>query len=201
MRKPVPDRDDLYSWLYHHMVLDDSVFPDERQRLEHSTGILMGVLFGCRLCTLFDTRVKLDLPNIDDLSLDDKVVRVDGANSKLRDQNSMVFDFDCESNKPRRIHNNNDNSCSDAKIAYNSQGDCDSDVNGDSDSDSNSLYDLDGNSDTDDECTAGSEETRSFLYRHFTIYIVPNPDPRKPNIIFTKITLIHTKGEDNNPRM
>ena len=69
MKKPVPDRDDLYSWPYHYMVLDDSVFSDERQRL-------MGAFFGCRLCSSFDTSVKLDLPKIDELVLDDsKMVR------------------------------------------------------------------------------------------------------------------------------
>ena len=30
MKKSVSDRDDLYFWLYHHMILDDSVFPNER---------------------------------------------------------------------------------------------------------------------------------------------------------------------------
>ena len=186
------------------MVLDDSVFPDERQRLQHSTGILMGAFFGCRLCSLFDTRVKLDLPNIDDISLNDsKVFRENSANSKFKDDNWMVFNPDCDINKLRMIHDSKDDSSSDDMTACGSEEDGNSDTpyDDDSDSDSNSLYEVGGNSDTDDECTAGFEETRSFLYRHFTIYIVPNPDPEKPNTIFTKITPIHTKGEDNNPRL
>ena len=70
------------------MVLDDSIFPDERQRLQHSTGILMGAFFGCRLCSLFDTRVKLDLPNIDDISLNDsKAFRENNAKRKFKDDN------------------------------------------------------------------------------------------------------------------
>jgi len=169
MKKPVPDRDDLYSWLYYHMVLDDSVFPDERQRLQHSTGILMGAFFGSRLCSVFDTRVKFDLPNVDNLSLGDhKVVRDHSASSQLRDDNSINVVSGRISKKPKIIHNNNDDCCSDTKTAYDSEADCYSDTacdnESDSDSDSNSLYDLSDNSDTDDECTAGPEETWSFLY-------------------------------------
>lgn len=135
------------------MVPADSVFPDERQRLQHSTGVLMGAFFGCRLCSLFDTRVKLDLLKIDDLSSDDgKVVRDNGANNKLKDNNSIVFDSDCQSNKPRKIHNNNDDSSSEK------DGDSDTAYDDDSDSNSNSLYDLGDNSDTDDECTANPKK-------------------------------------------
>ena len=85
--------------------------------------------------------------------------------------------------------------------------------NSDSDNDSNykSVGEYDGDSslsyaddedcDTDDDCDARSEETQSFLYRHFTISIVANGTPGKPNLVFMKATLLHTKGEDNNPRM
>ena len=98
---------------------------------------------------------------------------------------------------------NNDDSSSDDKTVCDSEEDDNSNTpyDDDSDSDSNSLYEIGGYSDTDDECTARFEETRSFFYRHFTIYIVFNPDLEKPNTIFTKITLIHIKAEDNNPRL
>ena len=152
---------------------------------------------------MFDIRIKFDPPDIDDLSLnDDKVVRDNSANSKLKNDNSMIFDLCCDSNKLIKIHNSKDDSSSDAKTACGSEENYDPNTAyDDSDSDSDSLFELDDNSDTNDECTADSEETRSFLYRHFTIYIVPNPDPGKPNTIFTKITLIHTKDENNNPRL
>lgn len=75
------------------------------------------------------------------------------------------------------------------------------DGDSDSDSDSGSLYNCDKDCDTDDDCDVGSEETRSFLYRHFTISIVANQTPGKPNLVFIKATLLYTKGEDNNPRM
>ena len=75
------------------------------------------------------------------------------------------------------------------------------DSDNDTDSDFGSLYGYDEGSDTDDDYNAGPEETRSFLYRHFTISIVANPTARKPNPVFMKATLLYTKGEDNNPRM
>ena len=86
-------------------------------------------------------------------------------------------------------------------------GDDDSDSDSDSesatDSDTGSTADgqLDDDNCTDDGYDGGAEETGAFLYRHFTIFLVPNPVPGKPNIIFMKATLLHTKGEDNNPRM
>jgi len=70
--------------------------------------------------------------------------------------------------------------------------------NSDSDFDSLDNYSEDG--EANDDCNAGLEETRSFLYRHFTISIVANQTTKKPNLVFMKTTLLHTKGEDNNPR-
>ncbi len=95
---------------------------------------------------------------------------------------------------------------SDSSTAYDGDSDSDSDSStaceNDGDSDSSSVYlQDDDDSDTDDDCGAGPEKTRAFLYRHFTIAIVPNETPGKPNMVFMKATLLHTKGEDNNPRM
>ncbi len=58
--------------------------------------------------------------------------------------------------------------------------------NSDSDSDSGSLYGYDEGSDTDDDCNAGSEETRSFLCLHFTISTVANQTAGKPKLVFMK---------------
>ena len=88
---------------------------------------------------------------------------------------------------------------SDSSTACDGDGDKDSSIaweNG-SDSDSCSAYDPDD----EDDCGAGPEETRAFLYRNFTITIVPHSTPRKPNMVFIKATLLYTKGEDNNLRM
>ena len=122
------------------------------------------------------------------------------------DDTLMVVDSDCGiDGKPNTVHDHSGGGHSDSNTAYESESDNDSNTadegDGDGDSDLNLRYNIDDDCDTDDECTAGSEETRSFLYRHFTIYIVPSSTPGKPNTIFTKITLLHTKGEDNNPRV
>ena len=199
-KKPVISLDDLYLLLYTHWALDDATYTDERQRVQVATGILAAVFFGCRPCSLFDTRVKFDDPNELDKPPDTMAVasakqarmdphadKVDGVHHMrtMRDcTTGMAIDSDCEvDSDPGRI------------------SDDDSDNDSDSDSESSSIYAVDRDSDTDDDCDAGPEETRSFLYRHFTITIVANETPGKPNLVFMKATLLHTKGEDNNPRM
>ena len=82
-----------------------------------------------------------------------------------------------------------------------------SDNGSESDVDSNSSVDSDLGSDygddscTDDDYDARDEETGSFLYRYFTIFIAPNRIAGKLNLIFIKATLLYTKGEDSNLRM
>ena len=167
----------------------------------------MSGFFGCRLCSLFDIRVKLDISNIDDLSLNDiKITEDRGINSNRVDDNLMIVDSDCEINSMlKTIHDRDDEGYSDSNIPCESESDNDSNIAYDRDSDSDSdlslFYNINDDCDTDNECTAEFEETRSFLYRHFTIYVVPSLTPENPNTIFIKITLLHTKGEDNNPRV
>lgn len=184
-KKPVIDLDDLYHLLYTHWVLDDRTYNDERQRVQVATGLLAAVFFGCRPCSLFDTRVKLEkeLGELAD----------DGQSNMRYELNNIDMDAgrDCKFN-------------SDSSTAY--DGDSNSNPStaceNDSDSDSSLVYPTNNNDgDTDDDCGAGPEKTRAFLYRHFTIIIVPNETPGKPNMVFMKVTLRHTKGEDNNPRM
>ncbi len=115
--------------------------------------------------------------------------------------NSTTSDKTRENDNDSDSENENDND-SDSD----NDGDSDSDNGSDSDDGYWSGSDDDGESttdgedlDTDDECDAGPEVTRSFLYRHFTIVIVANETPGKPNIVFMKATLLHTNGEDNHP--
>ena len=196
-KKPVISLDDLYLLLYTHWALDDATYTDERQRVQVAIGILAAVFFGCRPCSLFDTRVKFDDPNESDEPPDTKAIgrakngrmdphkdKVDGGRhmkTKRSCNTVMVIDSGCEvDSDPGRISD---------------------DVDNNSDSELSSIYADDRGSDTDDDCDAGPEETRTFLYRHFTITIVANETPGKPNLVFMKATLLHTKGEDNNPRM
>jgi len=200
-KKPVIDLDDLYHLLYTHWVLDDRTYNDERQRVQVATGLLAAVFFGCRPCSLFDTRVKLE-KELGELADDGQSnMRYELSNIDMdagRDMQrkcigdiAMTINSDCKFN-------------SDSSTAY--DGDSNSNPStaceNDSDSDSSLVYPTNNNDgDTDDDCGAGPEETRAFLYRHFTIIIVPNETPGKPNMVFMKVTLRHTKGEDNNPRM
>lgn len=69
-----------------------------------------------------------------------------------------------------------------------------------SDSDLDLSCDYSENCDINDDCNAELEETRTFLYRHFSISIVANSIARKPNLVFIKATLLHTKEEDHNKR-
>jgi len=165
-------------------VLDNLTFKDERQRVQVTTGLLTAAFFGCRPCSLFNTRVKLNDPDEPDVPTDDTAV------ASAREARKVVNDITMD-----EINDVKSNGDGDSNIAW--DGDSDSD----SDSDLGSLYHYNEDCDTDDDIKAGPEETRSFLYRHFTISIVANQTPRKPNLVFMKATLLHTKGEDNNPRM
>ena len=163
--------------------------------------------FGCRLCSSFDTRVKSD-EGLDE-PVDDHPV-ADGQSDGKNELDDL--EMDAGGDWPRKrvsdIAMAVDSGCqldSGSSTAY--EGDSDDDdsttaYDGDSDSDVSSVYhpDDDG-SDTDDDCGAGSEETRAILYRHFTITIISNETSGKPNVVFMKATLLHAKGEDNNPRV
>ncbi|EGC45023.1 conserved hypothetical protein [Histoplasma capsulatum var. duboisii H88] len=54
---------------------------------------------------------------------------------------------------------------------------------------------------TDDEYDAGKEETATLLWRHIEFHIIRSPEEGRPNILLAKVTLLHTKGEDNKPRV
>lgn len=81
--------------------------------------------------------------------------------------------------------------------------DSDNNIDGDrdNDSESSSICPDDRDSDSNYDFDSRPKETRSFLYRHFTITVVGNGSPKKPNLVLLKTTPLHTKGEDNNPRM
>ncbi len=127
-------------------------------------------------------------------------------NSNREENTLMIINSDCEiNNKLIKLYDHDDKDYNDFNTIYNN----------DSDNDFNTTYDDDDNSDSDlslrnnvnenyntnDECTAEFEETRSFLYRHFTIYIIFSFIFEKFNTIFTKITLLYIKDEDNHSRM
>jgi len=72
---------------------------------------------------------------------------------------------------------------------------------GDEDCSASASSESDSDDDTDDGIYNGSEEARTLLWRHIVFFITPNPVPGMPNIVFAKVTLLHTKGEDRCPRV
>ncbi|SLM34469.1 Protein of unknown function DUF3435 [Lasallia pustulata] len=143
-KKPVIGLDDLYLLLYTHWMLDDSTFKDERQRVQVATGLLTAAFFGCRPCSLFDTRVKTEEPDGLDVPTDDTAV------ASAQGGRRAVNDIKMDASNQMKSNRNGD---------FNTPWDS----HGDSDSDSGCLYNCDEDCDTDDDCDAGPEATRSFL--------------------------------------
>lgn len=114
---------------------------------------------------MFDTRVKLDEPDGLDVPTDDTAV------ASAQGGRKVVKDITTNEGSHVKGSCDGDTVIS-IDAACNIDGD--SNTNWDSDSDSGSIYNCDEDSDTDDDCDTGPEETRSFLYRHFTISIVAN---------------------------
>ena len=130
----------------------------------------MNKFFDCRLCSFFDIRVKLNLFNVNDLSLNNiTTIKIHDINSNREDDFLIIVDFKCEVNsKLIRIYNYHDQDYNNSNIVYDSDNNNDfkATYNCDSDSDNDlSLFNnIVKNCNIDDECTTEFEETRSFLY-------------------------------------
>lgn len=190
--------DDLYLVLVTHWVWDDAVFPDERQRVQVSTALLLAAFTGCRPCSLFDTRLKFD--DTDDIKITDNNAKNDIDGDGNGDCDSYT---DSDTIIGSGSGSDSNDSDMDGDFVINGDSDMDSDDNMDSGIDGKSNIDVDYDSDsgTDDDCEAGTDKTKSILYRHISIIVVRNPIPEKANIVLAKITLLHTKGEDNRPQV
>lgn len=112
----------------------------------------------------------------------------------------MLVDSDCDVDNNDYSSTTNDESSS---RSNDDDNDSDSDSHNDNDSDNgfDSIDIYDKGLNTDDDCDARSKETRTFLYRHFIIIIVVNETSRRPSFVFMKVTLLHIKEENNNPRV
>ena len=171
--------------------------------------MLMSAFFGCRLCSIFDTRVKLDPPDAKEPRLDhdeaaeaENPERVDpaaglaGRGPLSRTKNRKTPPV---SDRPRQANGRK----ADSAFSDISEQASDDDFRPD-DEDSasdNDDSDHDDSDVTDDDCLAGSDTTRSFLYRHIALFIIADPAQKMPNKVFMKITQPNTKGQDNNPRV
>ncbi|OJD26669.1 hypothetical protein ACJ73_01952 [Blastomyces percursus] len=54
---------------------------------------------------------------------------------------------------------------------------------------------------TDDGYNTGQEKQRVVLWRHISFHIVHIQTPGQPNKLLSKLSILHTKGEDNKPRV
>jgi hypothetical protein len=226
--KPVQVVDDLCCFLVVHLVWCDSVFPDEKQRFYVFPGLNLSSISGCRAVSLFDTRGK---PRIDDtkssrnmhalwdddtlVDQDDQVVDNDLYSECFSDDDSTLVDMISDDDKNFRedsdlsdgvASDSDDNTYIDMDMSTQESsdtGEIDSDRFSDTESAADSDFSLesDASSVTDDGYLAGSEETRTILWRHIAFYIVRSPVPGQPNIPFAVVSLLHTKGEDRKPRM
>lgn len=188
--------DDLYQILITHWVYDDTVYGDERQRVQVATGLLMAAYFGCRPCSLFDTRVRF--------SYDCETLNATNKNKTKSNSNCYgTYNTSVEETLVNSHGDSDDDSDTDLSNDTTTGSDSDDESKGNGTQDLHPDRDdnTDGDSCTDDGYDAGTEETRSILYRHVTIIVVQNPNPNQPNVVLMKVTLLHTKGEDNKPKM
>ena len=125
----------------------------------------MSGFFGYRLCPLFDIRVKLNLPNINDLSLSDTTTIKDhDTSNNHEDDILMIINSDYEvNNKFIRVYNYNDEGCNDFNIVYNNDNDNNFNIIYNDDNNNNSNLSLcnniNENYDTDNKCIIKFKKT------------------------------------------
>jgi len=161
-----------------------TVYRDEQQRHYVATGILMASYFGCRPVSMFDTRIKFEGDDATDKPVERAIVagdREDHSEDSTDADTSDDTDWDDE----RSTLVNSDSDLYDGSKAS---------------SCSDGADDTDSDSGTDDEIDAGRDDTGTLLWRHITFIIAPHQTPGEPNVLFAKVTIVHTKGEDNCPR-
>lgn len=152
---------------------DDTVFCDKQQRNYVPTGILMASYFGCRPVSMFDTRSRFAGKD-HACNSSDYITAADRSENGGEDPKSQGTEnsMDWDDNRVMLVN-------LDKELAFH--------VDRKSDS----------NSGTDNGVDAGLDETGSLLWRHITFIIAPNRVFGEPNILFAKVTITHTKGEDN----
>lgn len=183
-KRGVSSVDDLYHVLFHHWVYDDTVYQDEQQRTYVAAGILMASYLGCRPVSMFDTRIKFE-DDDDARKPADHPIIAGNLKDHSDDQEDQVI--------------SNDTTWDDEQATL-VNSDCDLDHDGGVSTCGDNNSDSDSDSGTDDGVDAGLDETGSLLWRHITFIIAPNRIPGEPNILFAKVTITHTKGEDNRPQ-
>ena len=181
--------------------------------------MLMSAFFGCRFCSIFDTRVKLD--SLDGMDSDLKIYKIvkhkDGS-PKTSVGNEQILTDDVsrteypdlqrtrkrEANNsistPRKRLNNANRSARSIRSKDKDSDDEFKTIRMDEDSDEDYSI-CDDNDVIDDDCLVGDDTTKSFLYKYIIIFVIADSNKKKPNRVFMKITQPNTKGQDNNSRV
>jgi len=176
-KRGVSSVDDLYHVLFYHWVHDNAVFWDKQQQNYVVAGILMASYFGCRPVSMFNTQLRFEEEN-------DARKPANHAAAASRPKNGG------EDQDPDKDMDWKDDRATLVKL------DCDLNTN----DNASTYYDCDSDSGTDDGVDAGLDETGCLLWSHIIFIIAFNRISEAPNILFAKVTLTHTKGEDNRPR-
>jgi len=181
-KKSIIDLDDLYLLLYTHWVLDNSIFKNKRQRIQVAIDLFTIAFFDCQLYFLFDTRVKFDDSDNSNIFIDKIVIAIV---SELRKNTKDIY--------INKINNSKNNSNNNTRKSIDTIDEVDSNSNNNSDNDFDLSCNYSKNCETDNDCYTELEETRSFLYRYFSISIIVNQIAKKSNLIFIKTTLLYIK--------
>ncbi len=170
-------------------MFDNSTFKNKRQRIQVVINLFTIAFFDCRLCFLFDIRIKFDDFDNSNVFIDEIVIVII-FEEKRNTKNVYVSEL----NDSKSANNNIIK-----KFIY-IINEIDDDSNNNNDSDFDLSCNYNENCEINNNCYARLEETRSFLYRHFIINIIVNQIIKKSNLIFMKTILFHIKEEDNNLR-
>ncbi len=182
-KRSVSSVNNMYHILFYHWVYNDHVYWDKQQWEYMATGILMASYFSCRPVLMFNTRIKFENDNND---AHEAVHRLKNADS------SEEYDDDsADSNTSNNTNWDNEHT---TLINFDSKLNHNSDANMCSDEEN----DINSNSDTDDKVNTDLNNTGFLLWRHIAFIIAPHQVLEKLNILFVKVTIVHTKKEDNN---
>lgn len=170
---------DLYHVLFYHWVYDDTVFRDEQQRNCVPTDILMASYFGCRPVYMFDTRSRFaDKDNACNSSAYTTAASRSENGDEYTEAQGIKNCIDWDDDRATLVNLDRDLTSLIDRSTY---------------------WDNDSDSCTNDGVDEGLDETGSLLWRHITFIVAPNCIFGEPNILFAKVTITHTKGEDNYP--
>lgn len=163
------------TFFFYHWVHDDIVFCDEQQRHYVFTNILMASYFDCRPVFMFDTRSRFAGNLFDYITAASRSENCDEDSKAQGTENSI----DWNDNRVMLVN-------SKEELAFHV--------------DRSTYWNNDNDSDIDDDVDADFDEIGFLFWKHIIFIIASNRVFEKFNILFVKMTIIHTKRENNRFR-